>query len=177
LIVLSVVTGLHNGFIAAIYFVYVYAITTNFIFLTYIVLRRVKRGDGISNIIDFTYFKDYNKTITLIFVIALLSVAGIPPLAGFFGKLYFFQSLIMNNEYVLFIILIILTIISCVYYIRLIRFLFFSDREEDYIVPYKRIPDTLIYCLVILFLINVFFIYLQAPMLYTIGNLLFSFYC
>jgi len=176
LIILSLVTGGYNGLIAAIYFVYVYIITANFIFLAYLILRRIKRGEGISNIIDFTYFKDYNKVINLIFIVALLSLAGIPPLAGFFGKLYFFHSLILNNEYLLFLVLIITTIISCVYYIRLIRFLFFSDRDDDFIVPYKKIPDVLIYSLVVLFLINVFFIFIQGPLLYIIGNFIFSFY-
>jgi len=176
LIILSLVTGGYNGLIAAIYFVYVYIITANFIFLAYLILRRIKRGEGINNIIDFTYFKDYNKVINLIFIVALLSLAGIPPLAGFFGKLYFFHSLILNNEYLLFLVLIITTIISCVYYIRLIRFLFFSDRDDDFIVPYKKIPDVLIYSLVVLFLINVFFIFIQGPLLYIIGNFIFSFY-
>jgi NADH-quinone oxidoreductase subunit N len=55
------------------------------------------------------------------FALSLLSIAGIPPLAGFFSKYFVLLSLIENSMYVISLITILFSVIACFYYIRIIQ--------------------------------------------------------
>jgi len=57
------------------------------------------------------------------FVCSLLSFAGIPPFAGFFGKILIFQALVFKGYYFFALVGVLFSVITCVYYIRLIRFI------------------------------------------------------
>lgn len=61
------------------------------------------------------------------FAILLFSVAGIPPFAGFFGKLFVFQSLINGGFIVVAVIGVLASVVSAYYYIRLIKIMFFDE--------------------------------------------------
>lgn len=63
------------------------------------------------------------------FALSLLSIAGIPPLAGFFSKYYVLLSLIENNMYLISIIAILFSVISCFYYIRIIQWMYFNNSK------------------------------------------------
>jgi NADH:ubiquinone oxidoreductase subunit 2 (subunit N) len=72
-----------------------------------------------------------NSIFTIAFALALFSVAGIPPLAGFFSKFFILLSVIGNKYYFTSILIIILSTIGCFYYIRLIKiFYFINDRKN-----------------------------------------------
>ena len=74
-----------------------------------------------------TYFADLlsyakvNSVLAVTFSFSLLSLAGIPPLAGFFSKFYILYSLIDNQYIISAIIAIILSVISAYFYIRIIQ--------------------------------------------------------
>jgi len=72
-----------------------------------------------------------NSIFTIAFAFALFSVAGIPPLAGFFSKFFVLLSVISHEYYLTAISIIILSAIGCFYYIRLIKiFYFIGDRKN-----------------------------------------------
>jgi NADH-quinone oxidoreductase subunit N len=72
-----------------------------------------------------------NSIFTIAFAFALFSVAGIPPLAGFFSKFFVLLSVIGNGYFITAIFVIILSTIGCFYYIRLIKiFYFINDRKN-----------------------------------------------
>jgi NADH-quinone oxidoreductase subunit N len=81
----------------------------------------------INNIVDFILILKSNKYLAIFFVLSLFSLGGIPPLAGFFAKLPIFFLLIKYINPLLGIIIILTSVISIIYYIRLIRFCFFSE--------------------------------------------------
>ena len=60
----------------------------------------------------------------------LFSLAGIPPLAGFFAKFYVFMAVIKVEMYTLAIIGLITTVISAFYYLRIIKIIYFDDPKE-----------------------------------------------
>ena len=71
------------------------------------------------------------------FLIILFSLAGIPPLAGFFAKFYIFMAVIEVKMYALAIIGLITTVISAFYYLRIIKVIYFDKPKE----PFEEISD------------------------------------
>merc|ERR1711991_527 len=80
-----------------------------------------------------------NKALTISMCLLLFSIAGIPPLAGFYSKLYIFFSTMKEGLVILSIIAILISVVGSVYYIRLIRIMFFSnDRKWGFFFPVEK---------------------------------------
>ena len=62
----------------------------------------------------------------------LFSLAGIPPLAGFFAKFYIFKSIIEQSMYFLAIVGLLSTVIAAFYYLRIIKVIYFDEEKEKY---------------------------------------------
>ena len=71
------------------------------------------------------------------FLIILFSLAGIPPLAGFFAKFYIFMAVIEVKMYALAIIGLVTTVVSAFYYLRIIKVIYFDKPKE----PFEEISD------------------------------------
>ena len=65
-------------------------------------------------------------------LILLFSLAGIPPLAGFFAKFYVFMAVIKAEMYTFAIIGLITTVISAFYYLRIIKIIYFDEPNEAF---------------------------------------------
>jgi NADH-quinone oxidoreductase subunit N len=65
-------------------------------------------------------------------LIFLFSLAGIPPLAGFFAKFYIFMSVIEVKMYFLAITGLLTTVISAFYYLRIIKIIYFDEPKEKF---------------------------------------------
>ena len=94
------------------------------------------------------YFKS-NPFLSVAFIISLLSLAGIPPLAGFFGK-YLVFSLALSQGYVGLVVLAILTSLAGVYYYFKIIIAIFSDPEEARVVSLTFSTRILIWILMLI---------------------------
>ena len=71
-----------------------------------------------------------NSLISTIIIINIFSLAGIPPLAGFFSKLFIFFSAIKNNYFNLVFFAIIISIISSFYYLKIIKIIYFEKKDN-----------------------------------------------
>jgi NADH-quinone oxidoreductase subunit N len=67
-----------------------------------------------------------NKLIAIIIILNVFSLAGIPPLAGFFSKLFIFFSAIKNNYFSIVFFAVIISIISSFYYLKIIKIIYFE---------------------------------------------------
>tara|TARA_B100001540_G_scaffold17287_1_gene14555 strand:- start:119 stop:550 length:432 start_codon:yes stop_codon:yes gene_type:complete len=65
-------------------------------------------------------------------MVVLFSLAGIPPLAGFFAKFYIFVAVIKQSMYLLAIIGLLSTVIAAFYYLRIIKIIYFDPEKEMY---------------------------------------------
>ena len=70
-----------------------------------------------------------NPLLAINFCFILFSIAGIPPLMGFYSKLYVFISAIKSEIYLIALIAAIFSVIASMYYIRLIKLMFFKNFE------------------------------------------------
>ena len=121
----------YEGLFAGILYLLVYIFTTFSVFYIFLIsrLRQVKSY----YLVDFNSFnslKLINPFLVFILCINLFSMAGIPPLTGFFSKYYLFLSLVEINNIKLLFCLIILSLISTYYYIRPINLLVFSNNVK-----------------------------------------------
>ena len=85
------------------------------------------RGFLLKYLVNWSFLKKWNIAISLSLAILFFSVAGIPPLAGFYSKLNVLLLLVLQERPVLALILVILSCISCFFYVRLIKILFFNS--------------------------------------------------
>ena len=65
-------------------------------------------------------------------MIVLFSLAGIPPLAGFFAKFYIFKAVLEESMYFLAIVGLLSTVISAFYYLRIIKIIYFDNQKDQY---------------------------------------------
>lgn len=81
-----------------------------------------------------------NYVAVISFALVLFSVAGIPPLAGFFSKLVILLSLVGQGYYVTSVVIVIISSVACFYYIRLIKAFFFvkSSKNNLWVSTKKR---------------------------------------
>ena len=70
--------------------------------------------------------------LALSFLVILFSLAGIPPLAGFFAKFYIFMAVIEAKMYTLAIIGLVTTVVSAFYYLRIIKVIYFDKPSKPF---------------------------------------------
>ena len=81
---------------------------------------------------DLSGLSKNHPLLSLCMMIILFSLAGIPPLAGFFAKFYIFTAVIEQTMYFLAIVGLLSTVIAAFYYIRLIKVMYFDEQKEKY---------------------------------------------
>ena len=89
------------------------------------------------NIKDLSGLSKNHPMLALSFLVILFSLAGIPPLAGFFAKFYIFMAVIEAKMYALAIIGLITTVISAFYYLRIIKVIYFDRPGKPFDETYN----------------------------------------
>jgi NADH-quinone oxidoreductase subunit N len=79
---------------------------------------------------DYTFLSKTHPLATFTWAIVMMSLAGLPPIAGFLGKLYIFLWSLSSHQYTLVAIAIISSLISSVYYLRLIRIMYIDNKSS-----------------------------------------------
>ena len=96
-------------------------------------LFMLKRKDKFfENIEDLSGLSKKHPILALSFLIILFSLAGIPPLAGFFAKFYIFMAVIQEEMYFLAIVGLLATVIAAFYYLRIIKIIYFDPEQEKF---------------------------------------------
>jgi NADH-quinone oxidoreductase subunit N len=81
---------------------------------------------------DLSGLSKNHPILSLSLLVILFSLAGIPPLAGFFAKFYVFKSVIEQSMYFLAIVGLLSTVIAAFYYLRIIKVIYFDEEREKY---------------------------------------------
>ena len=84
------------------------------------------------NIDDLSGLSKNHPLIALSLLIILFSLAGIPPLAGFFAKFYIFKSVLEQSMFFLAIVGLLSTVVAAFYYLRLIKIMYFDKEKEKF---------------------------------------------
>ena len=123
-------TGTIEGYNSSIVYISIYAVMNLGIFACVFLMKR--DGKYCENINDLTGISKQHPLLSVSLLIVLFSLAGIPPLAGFFAKFYIFMSVIENKMYTLAIIGLLSTVISAFYYLRIIKIIYFDEANKPF---------------------------------------------
>ena len=91
-----------------------------------------KDGKYYESIEDVSGLSKNHPILSLSLLLILFSLAGIPPLAGFFAKFYVFMAVIKEEMYFLAIIGLLSTVVAAFYYLRIIKIIYFDSEKEKF---------------------------------------------
>jgi NADH-quinone oxidoreductase subunit N len=126
----GVSTGTNQGIQSSISYISIYLFMNLAFFSCLFMLRRDEKY--FENIEDLSGLSKNHPLLSFSFLIVLFSLAGIPPLAGFFAKFYIFSAVIEQSMYFLAITGLLSTVIAAFYYLRLIKVIYFDSEKEKY---------------------------------------------
>jgi NADH-quinone oxidoreductase subunit N len=126
-LLLAILANNTAGGNALIYYTLAYSIATIAAFTVILVVSKQKENEGFD---AFEGLGKKNPLIALATIIAMFSLAGIPPFAGFFGKYFLFTSYLTSHDIPLIIVSIVGSAISIYFYFRLIVTLFKGESDE-----------------------------------------------
>lgn len=130
-------SGTIDGVSGLLIYMAIYVVMTIGAFAVIMAMRR--QGEGVEQISDLAGLSRSQPGLAYALAIFMFSMAGIPPFAGFFGKLFVFMAAINAGLYVLAVIGVLTSVISAFYYIRIIKVMFFDQATT----PFDRVPGTL----------------------------------
>ena len=121
-IVLAVSLNTAQGLFAALFHPIIYILNSIGISSVLLLLLYYKFNNHsvmvVTYIMDFNYFIKVSPVLSYILIIILLSMAGVPPFAGFYAKWFISVALLDANAYFLCVIVILMSVVSVVYHIR-----------------------------------------------------------
>ena len=126
-ILLGISAGNKTGDTSAIYFLLVYLFSNLGAFG---VVSWVSAQTNKENIMDYNGFYKTNPVLSWIITISLFSLAGIPPTAGFFGKMFLVTAGASSGNYILISFAAINMVVSLYYYLRIVRAIFIEENDN-----------------------------------------------
>lgn len=126
-IILGIIGGTQTGMASVVYYILVYIFSN---LAAFGVVAAVYNSSGKENINDYNGLYKTNPAFSLVMTLAVFSLAGIPPVAGFFGKFFLFTAAAEKGYYLLVIIAVLNTIVSLYYYLLVVKAMFIIPNES-----------------------------------------------
>jgi NADH-quinone oxidoreductase subunit N len=100
---------------------------------TWACILAMRRGNlMVEQIADLKGLARTNPAMAFFFAMLLFSMAGVPPLAGFFAKFYVFLAAIKAGLYVLAVIGVLASVVGCYYYLMIVKVMYFDEPEGEF---------------------------------------------
>ena len=131
---LGIIGGTSVGFGAVVYFLLIYIFSNLGAFG---VVAVISNATGKENMDDYNGLYKTNPNLSLVMMLSLFSLAGIPPVAGFFGKFFLFTAAAKQGYYLLVFIAVLNATISLYYYLLIVKAMFINENEN----PIERISS------------------------------------
>jgi NADH-quinone oxidoreductase subunit N len=135
----GVAAGSEAGIEGLLIYLAIYLVMTLGAFACILAMRR--ENGPVEEIDELAGLAETNLPMAFILAMLLLSLAGVPPLAGFFAKFYVFAAAMKAELYGLAIIGMLTSVVSLFYYLRIVKVMFFDDAKPGFsaTAPYVRI--------------------------------------
>tara|TARA_B100000029_G_scaffold515491_1_gene622729 strand:+ start:2384 stop:3796 length:1413 start_codon:yes stop_codon:yes gene_type:complete len=123
-------SGTNQGIQSSVTYISIYLVMTLAFFSCLFMLR--KKNEFYEMIEDLSGLSTNHPLLSISLLIVLFSLAGIPPLAGFFAKFYIFMAVIEQSMYFLAIVGLLSTVVAAFYYLKLIKIIYFDKPKEKF---------------------------------------------
>jgi len=123
-------TGSNDGIQSSVIYITIYILMNLGLFSCLLMMKR--NNEYFEDIEDLSGLSKNHPLLSLSLLIILFSLAGIPPLAGFFAKFYIFKSVLEQSMYFLAIVGLLSTVVAAFYYLRIIKIMYFDKEKEKY---------------------------------------------
>ena len=123
-------TGTNEGVQSSIIYISIYIIMNLALFSCLLMLKR--NDNYYEDIEDLSGLSKNHPLLSFSLLVILFSLAGIPPLAGFFAKFYIFKAVIEQSMYFLAVVGLLSTVVAAFYYLRIIKIIYFDEEKEKY---------------------------------------------
>jgi NADH-quinone oxidoreductase subunit N len=125
-------TGTSLGVQSILFYMVVYAVMTLNVWAIVILLEiKKKETVRVRYITDLQQLSKNNMLLSITFMVNMFSMAGVPPLAGFYAKAFVFFGAFKASLYILTTLGILLSVVSAFYYIRFIKIIFFDTYDNN----------------------------------------------
>ena len=111
-------------------YLFLYVIMNLIFFSIFLNIEHIILRKNIVYLSDLYSLNLYNKEISQHLAFTILSMAGLPPLGGFIGKLFLYFAIIEAHLNFILIVSLLISLVSTYYYLNFIRYLFFEKRVE-----------------------------------------------
>jgi len=132
-ILLGLISGTELGTATVVYFILVYIFTN---LAAFGVVQAISLQTAKENRDDYNGLYRTNPNLSLVMMLALFSLAGIPPVAGFFGKFFLFAAAASKGYYLLVFLAVVNVTISLYYYLLVVRAMFIRKSENP--IPFFK---------------------------------------
>lgn len=123
-----------------------------------------RQGRAVEGIRDLAGLSKTHPGMAAMLLVFMFSMAGIPPLAGFFGKLYVFLAAVEAQLYTLAVLGVLTSVIGAFYYLRIIKIMYFDEAEEPLDAA---VPGDLRLVMAVTAVITALFFIVPAPLVST----------
>ena len=127
---IGLLAGTPEGVASVIIYITLYMIMTAGTFG--IVMNMRRNGEAVERISDLAGLSKTSPGTAYAMAALMFSMSGIPPLAGFFSKLFVFQAAVSAGQYTVAVIGVVASVIGAYYYLRIIKVMFFDQAEEKF---------------------------------------------
>ncbi len=156
-VLIALVAASDQGIRSASIYMFIYLIMNISVFA---ILLSLKKSDKyVEKINELSGLSKTNPIVGASLAIIMLSMAGIPPFIGFFGKFYVFIAAIESEQYILAILGVLASVISAFYYLRIIKGIYFDEVIEGENFDFTINNQAKVILLILLFVITFFIIY------------------
>ncbi len=163
-ILIGLSAGTSNGVQSVLIYLTVYVIMTLGCFAV-VLCMRTKDGQLVENVDDLAGLARTQPLMGFVMAMMMFSLAGIPPLAGFFAKFYVFLAAIEAQLYWLAVIGVVTSVVGAFYYLRIVKIIYFDEAK----IEFQRMPFELKAIVALTGAFVLFYFIFPAPMVAVAG--------
>lgn len=134
-ILLGIIAGTAQGMTAMVYFILVYVFSNLAAFGVIAAVENQSKGD--TSIAAFNGLYKSNPMLSFVMMLAVFSLGGIPPFAGFFSKFFIFMAAASEGFYLLVFIALLNTVVSLYYYLLIIKAMFIKEGAPEAVTRFS----------------------------------------
>jgi NADH-quinone oxidoreductase subunit N len=157
---IGLAAGSQAGVQASLIYLAIYLVMSFGVFACIIAMRR--QGTAVETIADLAGLSGRDAGYALALAVLMFSMAGVPPLAGFFGKLYVFAAAIRAGLVPLAVIGVLTSVVGAFYYLRVIKVMYFDAGDPQF----DKMAASVRFVMAIGALASGLFVFLPGPLIF-----------